>query len=78
MIITKTLPSFVIGSAILLASPIFAKSSAKVMFDDFSYKTLKDAQRNGWVPRTQVGHPGIKNATWWSEGISFHPDQTKR
>ena len=44
------------------------------MFDDFNYKTLADAQKNGWVARTEKGHPGIKNATWWDDSISFHPD----
>ena len=58
-----------------LTNATISNNNSKVMFDDFSYKTLADAQKNGWVPRTQVGHPGIKNATWWAEGISFHPDQ---
>ena len=44
------------------------------MFDDFNYKTLADAQKNGWVAKTEKGHPGIKNATWWDDSISFHPD----
>ncbi|WP_231665419.1 MULTISPECIES: hypothetical protein [unclassified Pseudoalteromonas] len=44
------------------------------MFDDFNYKTLADAQKNGWVARTEKGHPGIKYATWWDDSISFHPD----
>ena len=73
-------PRMLISSLALIAMP-FTQANAeseqtdKLMFDDFSYKTLADAQKNGWVPRTQVGHPGIKNATWWSEGISFHADQ---
>lgn len=81
-----TLPSILIVGFALIASSITQVYAAnnttiynkadKVMFDDFSYKTLTDAQKNGWVPRTQVGHPGLKNATWWAEGISFHPDQT--
>ncbi|SFC17270.1 glycoside hydrolase family 16 protein [Pseudoalteromonas denitrificans] len=50
------------------------KHKSEVMFDDFSYQTIKQAQKNGWVVRTDKGHPGIKNATWWNEGISFHPD----
>jgi len=49
---------------------------AHIMFDDFNYQTLAEAERNGWVARTQQGHPGIKNATWWAEGISFHQDQS--
>ena len=49
--------------------------TSNIMFDDFNYKTVEDAKKNGWVVRTQTGHPGIKNATWWQEGISFHPDR---
>ncbi len=44
------------------------------MFDDFNYKTVEQAKKNGWVVRTQQGHPGIKGATWWQDGISFHED----
>jgi len=54
----------------------FGEKQADIMFDDFSYKALADAEKNGWVARTQQGHPGIKNAVWWSEGITFHQDQT--
>ncbi|MBQ4812261.1 glycoside hydrolase family 16 protein [Pseudoalteromonas luteoviolacea] len=50
-----------------------AKTHA-VMFDDFSYRQFSEAQQNGWQFRHETGHPGIKNATWWKEGISFHPD----
>ena len=50
-----------------------AKESA-VMFDDFSYSTFQEAEKNGWVVRTDSGHPGVKNATWWREGVTFHPD----
>jgi len=63
-----TLTTCIASSAIANSKP------SKVMFDDFNYKTLADAQKNGWVARTQKGHPGIKNATWWDDGISFHPD----
>lgn len=72
---TTLLPTLLLGCATLsLMSDAQAKDE-QVMFDDFSYKTLAEAQKNGWVARTQVGHPGIKNATWWDEGITFHPDR---
>ncbi len=49
-------------------------ASAPVFFDDFSY-TDKDAfHANGWKVRTETGHPGIKDATWSGEGLSFHAD----
>lgn len=60
----------------LSSSQTLQAKQAHVMFDDFNYQTLADAEQNGWVARTQQGHPGIKNATWWSEGISFHQDQS--
>ena len=53
-----------------------AHASQQIMFDDFNYQTLHEAEKNGWVVRTETGHPGIKNATWWREGISFHADPT--
>lgn len=46
----------------------------KIFFDDFNYKTLEDFYENNWKIRNQKGHPGIKNATWSKEGISFHSD----
>ncbi|MDK1287306.1 glycoside hydrolase family 16 protein [Pseudoalteromonas umbrosa] len=49
-------------------------NSPQIMFDDFSYRQFSDAQKNGWQIRDEVGHPGIKNATWWKEGVTFHPD----
>jgi len=62
-------------STLSLTSGALESKVDEIMFDDFTYKTLTDAQKNGWVPRTDTGHPGIKNAIWWSEGISFHAEQ---
>ncbi|NTS75326.1 glycoside hydrolase family 16 protein [Catenovulum sp. SM1970] len=73
MAIKTITTSSVLFVATSLSAMSFAQS--KIMFDDFNYQTLADAEKNGWVARTQVGHPGIKNATWWQEGISFHPDK---
>lgn len=77
MIRSSLLPSLFITTIALIAMPVIeAKASnSKIMFDDFSYKTLAEVQKNGWLPRTQSGHPGIKNLIWWPEGLSFHPDQ---
>lgn len=64
----------VLVSAILgLSTSVNAKEQG-VMFDDFSYTSFADASKNGWLIRTETGHPGVKNATWWTEGVSFHPD----
>jgi hypothetical protein len=51
------------------------QSSQQLMFDDFNYRSFTQAQENGWMVRTQSGHPGIKGASWWKEGVSFHPDK---
>ena len=72
---TKLLPTLLLGCATLTSMSFAQAQEDEVMFDDFSYKTLAEAEKNGWVARTQVGHPGIKNTTWWDEGITFHPDR---
>lgn len=50
------------------------KISPAVFFDDFNYQSMEAFNRNGWRARTETGHPGIKNATWSADGISFHQD----
>lgn len=65
-------------SAVAIGLALSCQAVAKTdiqMFDDFSYKTFSEAEKNGWVVRTETGHPGIKNATWWREGVSFHSDK---
>ncbi|KAF7775340.1 hypothetical protein PCIT_a1513 [Pseudoalteromonas citrea] len=49
--------------------------SRQFMFDDFNYQSFNQAQENGWMARTETGHPGIKGASWWKEGVTFHPDE---
>lgn len=49
--------------------------SRQFMFDDFNYQNFIQAQENGWMVRTETGHPGIKGAHWWKEGVTFHPDE---
>lgn len=49
--------------------------SRQFMFDDFNYQSFNQAQENGWMVRTETGHPGIKGASWWKEGVTFHPDE---
>jgi len=60
-----------VACSILLSLPAV---QAELLFDDFSYQTFAQAQAHGWLVRTEVGHPGIKGAGWWQDGISFHPD----
>lgn len=62
------------GVAIYLLSSPSLHAKEQFMFDDFSYQDFQQANKNGWMVRTETGHPGIKGATWWAEGVSFHPD----
>lgn len=73
--LAKTISTLMLGSLGFSSSTIAFENASKVMFDDFSYQTLEQAKKSGWVVRTETGHPGVKNAQWWEEGISFHPDR---
>jgi hypothetical protein len=53
-----------------------AQQPPQIMFDDFSYATVKDANKNGWNTRTEIGHPGISGAIWWDTGVTFHKDDS--
>ncbi|KZN59548.1 hypothetical protein N473_25785 [Pseudoalteromonas luteoviolacea CPMOR-1] len=75
ILITTQLGLLVAGTLGVSANAPAANAiSSQIMFDDFSYRQFEDAQKNGWQIRDEVGHPGIKNATWWKEGVTFHPD----
>ena len=43
------------------------------LFDDFAYSSSGDAAltRNGWVPRSYQGGPGVPGANWSPSNISF-------
>jgi len=60
-----------LACSVLITLPVV---QAERLFDDFSYQTFAQAQAHGWLVRTEVGHPGIKGAGWWQDGISFHAD----
>lgn len=70
----KTITTVSCLSLSVLLSGHLSASEKSVMFDDFSYTSFKDAEKNGWVVRTDSGHPGVKNAKWWRDGVTFHPD----
>jgi len=66
----------VLNCAALAASPRQAggkRSSAQVLFDDFSYADRAALKKRGWIVRTVPGWPGVPGATWREEGVSFHP-----
>ena len=35
-----------------------------VLFDDFSYSSQREFERNGWIMRSEPGWPGISGAVW--------------
>lgn len=44
----------------------------RVMFDDFTYASVDDLSKNGWIIRTEPGWPGVPGATWGKERFSLH------
>lgn len=60
----------VIGTMVLSACDKTPKF--EILFDDFNYESSEQFSNNGWKIRTQTGHPGVKNANWSQDGISFH------
>lgn len=46
-------------------------AGSRVMFDDFSYATHDEMERNGWIIRTAPGWPGVPGATWSPEGVTL-------
>ena len=54
-----------------------ANAAEKILFDDFSYATANDMEKNGWTVRTAIGHPGITNSKWGKDGISFLKDKAE-
>ncbi len=59
----------------LPADPTSATS--QVFFDDFSYGSPAELEARGWTVRTKPGWPGIENASWKKEGVSFPADPAK-
>lgn len=42
------------------------------MFDDFSYSSVDDLAKNGWILRSEAGWPGVPGAAWGKERFSLH------
>lgn len=49
-----------------------ATTSERILFDDFTYASVDDLSKNGWIIRTEVGWPGVPGATWGKERFSLH------
>ena len=39
-------------------------SGAPTLFDDFTYTSAAEMERNGWILRTKPGWPGVPGASW--------------
>jgi hypothetical protein len=50
------------------------RSASEVFFDDFSYANPDEVEAHGWIVRTKPGWPGIENATWRRENVTFATD----
>ncbi len=61
-----------IGGTELSASPEGA--ATETFFDDFSYGSVGELEAHGWTARTKTGWPGIENAAWRKEDVSFQAD----
>lgn len=48
-------------SALLIAS---CACQAAILFDDFSYSSAEELERNGWILRSEPGWPGVPGAIW--------------
>ena len=68
--------SFLAWPARLTADP--PRSVRQVFFDDFSYASRDELEAHGWIVRTKPGWPGIVNASWKKEGVSFAADPPSR
>jgi hypothetical protein len=66
---------FLVWRTNLAADP--PRANPQVFFDDFSYRSPDEFEAHGWTVRTKPGWPGIKNASWKREGVSFPVDPTK-
>ena len=49
-------------------------SAPRVFFDDFSYASADELEAHGWTVRTAPGWPGIENAAWRRDNVSFPAD----
>jgi hypothetical protein len=82
--VTRTLPSPGILRAVACASAVLAfqarlpadppAPAPQVFFDDFSYAGPDELEAHGWTVRTKAGWPGVENALWKREGVSFPAD----
>ena len=49
-----------------------------MLFDDFTYADQKAFIAHGWVIRAGKGWPGVADASWWKDGVSFVDDTARQ
>ena len=49
-----------------------AQPPSKMMFDDFTYASVDDLAKNGWIIRSEAGWPGVPGAKGGKERFSVH------
>jgi hypothetical protein len=67
------LSAVLLGSAHGLSADL-PPSGPGVFFDDFSYANSDELEAHGWTVRTTPGWPGIENASWRRDNVSFPAD----
>ncbi len=59
----------------LVATTTLAPTSGPaVLFDDFTYTDQQSMINHGWIIRTESGWPGVPNAVWAKNSVSFVDD----
>jgi len=64
--------TFLAWRANLPADP--PSAAAQVLFDDFTYASTGEMEAHGWAIRTGTGFPGVENATWRKDDVTFPAD----
>jgi len=49
-------------------------AASGILFDDFTYTDQQSMINHGWIIRTEPGWPGVPNAVWVKNSISFVDD----
>ena len=60
--------------SVALLSLLANCAGSRVMFDDFSYTSHEEMERNGWIIRSAPGWPGVPGATWGPESVTLTGD----
>lgn len=57
--------------SVIVSTPV---SAAGTLFDDFTYTDQQSMIDHGWIIRTEPGWPGVPNAVWARNSVSFVAD----